>query len=144
MCVYISTCIRFDRFDYVNDSIDFRFLQLVGDAYQHGDESSGVSDEMDAAIEDEAWPWVDKHETDAGENWHEHGWGTDGGDWWSDNATPQYESAAFNTSDEKWGDCPRFDRSDFLQIVNHHRSIRSIVTYIYTHIYICTYICVCT
>ena len=106
---------------------------------------------MDAAIEDEAWPWVDKHETDAGENWHEHGWGTDGwhehgwgtdgGDWWSDNATPQYESAAnaFNTSDEKWGDCPRFDRSDFLQIVNHHRSIRSIVTYVYIYTYIHIY-----
>ena len=90
MCVYISTCIRFDRFDYVNDSIDFRFLQLVGDAYEHGDTSSGVS-EM-AAIEDEAWPCVDKHETDAGENWHEHGWGTDGWnehetDWWSDYAS---------------------------------------------------------
>ena len=81
---------RFDRFDYVNDSIDFRFLQLVGDAYEHGDKSSGVSDEMDAAIEDEAW--LDKHETDAGENWHEHGWGTDGWnehetDWWSDYAS---------------------------------------------------------
>ena len=83
--IYIYTCIRFDRFDYVNDSIDFRFLQLVGDAYEHGDKSSGVSDEMDAAIEDEAW--LDKHETDAGENWHEHGWGTDG---WNEHETDRH------------------------------------------------------
>ena len=99
MCAHKYTCIRFDRFDYVNNSIDFRFLQLVGDAYQHGDESSGVSDEMDAAIEDEAWP--DKYETDAGENWHEHGWGTDGWnehetDWWSDNASTYACEASHN------------------------------------------------
>ena len=93
MCVHKYTCIRFDRFDYVNDSIDFRFLQLVGDAYQHGDESNGVSDEMDAAIEDEAW--LDKHETDAGENWPD-GWNEHETDWWSDYASTYACEASHN------------------------------------------------